>query len=115
MSIPVQYTQSQQISMDGDPIAQLPVDQTPPSNTEVQIIDALFRQNRGTMNTLATELKDSLLVAFLFILISLPPIVGLIQRFVPITANSQYILFLIQGLIAGVLFWLIKHFYLSRR
>ena len=115
----VQYTQSMQAqtssSVGGDPIAQLPVDRDPPSDAEVQIIDTLFRQNQSTMDIIAVEMKDSLLVTMLVVLVSLPQIVAIINKFIPVTVNSPYILILIQGLITGVLFWLVKHFYLSRR
>jgi hypothetical protein len=111
----LQYAQSMIASPAGDAIAQLPVDQNPPSNTEVQIIDTLFKQHRSTMDIIVEESKDALLVAFLVILVSIPQTNSLINRFIPITINSPYILLLVKGLAAAMLYWLVKHFYLSRR
>lgn len=108
----VQYNiPSSQIT--GDPIIQLPVDQTAPSINEAQIIDTLFKKHRGTMNILAEESKESLIVVILIILFSLPQITQIIKKFVPI--NSEYILVLVKGLAAGILFWLLNHFYLSKK
>ena len=112
----IQYnTQSQNISSKnmGDPIIQLPVDQTAPSSNEVQIIDTLFKKHRGTMDILVEESRESMIVVILIILFSLPQINQIIKKFVPI--NSEYIVLLVKGLTAGVLFWLLNHFYLSKK
>lgn len=111
----VQYTQPSTVPSSGDPIAQLPVDQTPPTNTEVQIIDTLFKKHRGTMDVIVEESKDALLVAVLIILLSVPPVNGLMNKLLPITTTSPYVAILIKGLLGAVIFWLVKHFYLSRK
>jgi len=100
---------------DGDPISQLPVDQNPPKPDEIQLINTLFKKNRKTMDIIFDELKDALLVALLVIISCLPQLDKLLHRFIPITEKSPYILLLIKGLITGILFWLIKHFYLSKK
>jgi hypothetical protein len=110
----VQYTQPITAPPSGDPITQLPVDHNPPSNTEVQIIDTLFRKHRSTMDVIAEESKDAVLVAILVIAFSLVQVDNLIMFTLPMTRTSPYILVLIKGIIAAVLYWLIKHFYLSR-
>jgi hypothetical protein len=99
----------------GDPISQLPVDQTPPNNNELQIIDTLFKKHRGAMDLVFDESKDALLVAILVILFCLPQVNAIIIRIIPAAERSPYILVLIKGLVAAALFWLIKHFYLSRK
>ena len=111
----VQYTHPIAASSTGDPITQLPVDQNPPSNTEVQIIDTLFRKHRSTMDVIAEESKDAVIVAALVIAFSLPQVNNIITTILPVTSTSPYILVLIKGVIAAALYWLIKHFYLSRR
>ncbi len=100
---------------DGDPITQLPIDQQQPSPYEVQIIDTLFKKHKGTMDIMFEEAKDSIIVVLIMILFCLPQIDIMIQKFLPITHKSPYILMLIKGLTAGVIFWLLKHFYLSRK
>ena len=99
----------------GDPIAQLPVDQNPLNPNEIQIIDTLFKKHRSSMDVIFEESKDALFVAVLVILFCLPQVTTLIQRFIPLADKSPYILFLIKGLAAAALFWLVKHFYLSRK
>lgn len=111
----VQYAQPMTASPVGDPIAQLPVDQNPPSNTEVQIIDTLFKKHRGTMDVIAEESKDALIVAILVIVFSMPQVDALVMKVLPMTENSPYILVLVKGVVAAALYWLVKHFYLSRK
>lgn len=112
----VQYSQQgHNIPSTGDSIAHLPVDQNPPSPNEVQIIDTLFKKHRNTMEIIMDEAKDSVLAGVLVILFALPQVDNLINKFVPVSEKSIYILLLIKGLIATIAFWLIKHFYLSRK
>lgn len=99
----------------GDPIAQLPVDQVPPNPSEIQIIDTLFKKHRGTMEVIAEESKDAMLVGILVIVSCLPQINSLINKLLPMTSTSIYIMYLIKGLGAAIFYWLIKHFYLSRK
>lgn len=117
MSNTIQYSQPTPTLgiLDGDPIAQLPVDQTPPNPTEIQIIDTLFKKHRRTMDIVFEEAKDALVVALLVILFCLPHVDNMIKKFLPVTDRSPYILALVKGLVALTLFWLFKHFYLSRK
>jgi len=111
-----QYTQLGNISnYSGDYIKQLPVDQTPPNSSEIQIIDTLFRKNPGKLQIFFNEAKDSFLVTILVIFFCLSQINEIIKKILPITINSPYIFALVKGLIAGILFWFVKHFYLSRK
>ena len=111
----VQYTQQGGNIPTGDSIAQLPVDQNPPSPNEIQIIDTLFKKHRSNMEIIMDEAKDSVLAGILVILFSLPQIDNLITKFISAAEKSFYILVLIKGIIAIVAFWLIKYFYLSRK
>jgi len=99
----------------GDPIAQLPIDKTPPSQNEIHIIDSLFKKHRRTMDVIFEEAKGAIIVGLLVVLFCLPNIDTIIQKFLPITQKSLYFLLFFKGLIAAVLYWLIKHFYLSRK
>ena len=99
----------------GDPILQLPVDKNIPMPNEVHIIDTLFKKNPGAMNMIFSEGKESIIVALLIIASCLPQINDVFQKFLPITQSSPYFLFITKGLLFGLLFWLIKHFYLSRK
>lgn len=102
-------------SIGGDPLHNLPVDQTPPTTNEIQIVDKLFKNHQNALEKIMKEASDSFIVMILFVFISLPQISEIIERLVPSTKNSVYISVALKALIAGVLFWLIKHFYLSRK
>lgn len=99
----------------GDPIIQLPVDQHLPTNNEIQIIDSLFKKHPNKINLIINELKDSILVALIFIILNIPQIDQYIHRFIPITVNSPYIMILIKAIFAALFFWIIKNFSLSRK
>lgn len=103
------------IIQNADIISQLPSDQTQPSHNELRIVNSLFKENNNMMTSIFVEAKDSLLVGLLVILFSLPYIDELIKRFLPMTEKSPYILILVKACAAMALFWLIKHFYLSRK
>jgi hypothetical protein len=110
---PVMQTQMQIPA--GDPLSQLPVDKTPPSQNEIHIIDTLFKKHRGTMDIIFEEAKGAIIVGLLVVLFCLPNIDTIIQKFLPITQKSLYFLLVVKGLIASVIYWLVKHFYLSRK
>jgi len=112
MTKSIQYSQP---LLGGDLIHQLPVDKNPPLPNEVHIIDTLFRKHRGAMDIIFEEAKDSVLVAALVVLACMPQIDLFIYKMIPISQQSPYFLLLAKGLIASILYWLIKHFYLSRR
>lgn len=99
----------------GDVIDNLPTDQTVPSHNEVQILDTLFRQKQGTMQHILVHSKDVLIVGFLFVIFSLPQIDTLIEKFVPATASSPYILILIKCLLVMAIYFILKNWYLGRK
>lgn len=107
----IQYTPN---LMTGDNIAKLPVDNTPPNEAERQLVDALF-EHKGTLDTIFENMKEVVLIGVLFIIVSLPQVVQLIQKYVPITNGSIYMQFGVQSLLLMFLFWFIKHFQLSRK
>ena len=111
MTSSIQYSQP---LATGDQIAHLPVDKNPPLPNEVHIIDPLFKKHRGAMDLIFEEAKDSVIVAALVTLACLPQIDAMIFKLVPISQTSPYFLLLAKGLIAGFMYWLLKHFYLSR-
>lgn len=98
-----------------DPIVQLPADQTQPSHNEIRLVESLFKENKSTIDVIAGESKDIVLIACLFILFSLPQVSTMMEKFVPIMVNSIYISVLIRAVCVVVLYWLIKNFYLSRK
>ena len=99
-----------------DLIKDLPTDKVEPSTDELQMMDILFKNaNTPGMNNLFKEIKDSLIVGILFILLSIPQIDTLLNKYIPITQTSPYILILIKAIFIIGLYWLIKHFYLAKK
>ena len=113
----IQYAQSAPgfTGASGDPIATLPVDKSQPTNNELQIVNTLFTKHKSTMESIAEEFKDLLIIGLLFVVISLPMTNEFIKKVLPITEKSPYILIAIKALAVMALYWLIKHFYLSRK
>ena len=101
-----------------DLIKNLPTDKVQPSSDEIQMMDILFKNTASTsngINNLLKELKDVLTLGILFILFSIPQIDTLLNKFIPVTMTSPYILILIKTGIIMVLYWIIKHFYLMKK
>ena len=103
-------------AINADLIKDLPTDKVEPSHDELQMMDMLFKNtSTSSMNNLFKELKDSLIVAILFIVFSIPQIDSLLNKYIPITQTSLYILILIKSIFVMGLYWLIKHFYLATK
>jgi hypothetical protein len=97
-----------------DVISTLPTDKNEPSPSELQVVNTLFSTHKKDINCLLKEAKESLIVGIIFVIFTLPYTDTLIQKFIPITLTSCYILLLIKILGVMCVFWLVKHFYLSR-
>jgi hypothetical protein len=102
-------------SYSGD-IENLPLDKTYiPTQNERAIVDSLFGvQNKSVLNKIVNELKDLVLIAILFILFSLKNVDEFIQKVIPASQNSLYILLLIKTIAFVTIFWIFKNFYLSQ-
>jgi hypothetical protein len=98
-----------------DVITQLPVDKTTPTHEELQIVNTLFKKHGGNIKIMFNEAKDAVLVGIIYILFSLPQLDDYIKKFLPITTKSVYFLLLIKVVFAIILYWVVKHFYLSRK
>jgi hypothetical protein len=99
-----------------DDIENLPLDKTYiPTQNERAIVDSLFGvQNKSVLNKIVNELKDLVLIAILFILFSLKNVDEFIQKVIPASQNSLYILLLIKTIAFVTIFWIFKNFYLSQ-
>ncbi len=98
-----------------DSISELPVDKKEPNPSEIQMANALFKDHKRDLISLLVEAKESIIVGILFIIFSLPQFNSIMYKILPFTENSVYILILIKIIIIMILFWVIKHFYLTRR
>lgn len=97
-----------------DPIVQLPTDNTQPNQEELTIVNSLFKKHSNTIETVANELKDSIIAGILFIVLSLPQVDELIKSLLTFTNNSPIILTIVKALIFIVLFYFIKNYALSK-
>ena len=97
-------------NMDYDIIENLPTNTNVPSHDEIEIMDKLFyTDNSGFLN----ELKKIVILAILYVIMSLPPVEDIIKKFVPITQKSPYILLIVKTLCFVCVFWFIDNFHLS--
>ena len=100
--------------MSGDYIEKLPVDDSKPSADQMNLVNNIFKENYSTMDKLASEFREGIVIAILFIVFSLPQVDGVIQKFVP-SADNTMILTGIKAVIVVLLFYFIKNFHLSKR
>ena len=98
-----------------DNINSLPTDKNNPSEVDKNITDTIFGENSTVTEKLVKEGKDVFILGLLFIIFSLPQLDDIIKKFIPLTANSIYALILTKAILLMASFWLIKHFYLSRK
>lgn len=98
-----------------DPIQNLPTDPSPPSPSESQILDTLFKEKQGAVQKVLDGTKDILVAGLLFILFSLPQTDEYIRKFFPALATSPYILLFCKALAFMLIFFIIKNMYLVRK
>jgi hypothetical protein len=106
---------SQQHQPIGDYIEHLPVDNKVPSHNEIRIVDQLFQQNKSIFYNILCHTKDLLIIACLFIIISLPITDSIIKKFVTIADTSPYILLGVKSIIFVIIYFFIKNIYLVRK
>ena len=97
-----------------DNLKSLPTDKNIPSESDIHMTNSLFGENKSVTEKIIYEGKDMIIIGILFVTFSLPQIDEIIQNLLPITKTSNYILIASKALMVMILFWLIKHFYLSR-
>ena len=98
-----------------DSINDLPTDKVDPTENELKIVNNIFKKNKKMMNRIVEELQDPFIIGILFVLFSLEQVNSIIIKFFPAAQNSFYILIGIKALAFMILYWIIKHFYLSRK
>lgn len=80
---------------------------------ELQILNMVFKENPSTFKSIFKEFYESLIVAILFIIFSLPYIDNVVNSIIPIS-NNYYFLIGIKSIMVMILFWIIKNFNYSR-
>ena len=69
----------------------------------------------GLIDYMWVELKDSIIFAVLFVVFNLPIVVYVLSKYVPWMINYEtgaatYTGLMIRGILAGLLYWLVRHF-----
>lgn len=100
--------------MSGDYIEKLPLDDSKPSAEQMKLVNNIFKENYSTMDKLASEFREGMVIAILFVIFSLPQMDDIIRKFVP-SADNTMILTGIKAVIVVLLFYFIKNYHLSKR
>lgn len=111
MSIPQRFPSTVQ----SDIIDNLPVDESIPSQNELQILDTLFKKQLSIFERLLHECKDILLAGFLFIIFSTPQSDTVLLKIVPQVQNSYYIRIIAKCVCFMFVYFVIKNLHLARR
>lgn len=98
-----------------DVIDQLPTDLSTPSHSEINMVNTLFKQNRGKLQIIFDELKPSIIIGILFILFSMPQTDDFIKKLAPSSEKSIYILLGIKVLSVIAIFYFLNNMYLVRK
>ena len=81
---------------------------------EIELIDTIFKGEPSTLKVLIDEIKEPLIVGVLFVLFSLQYVESVTQSLLPLTNNSPIFIMITKVIFIMILFWIIKHFNLSR-
>ena len=100
----------------GELIDSLPVDSTfHHTQEQLQIADLIFHKHQGTLEAVMHELKEGVLIAFLFVLFSYPGSDEYLVKFFPVLGKSNIQLLLVKAIMVVIVFYFIKNFALARR
>ena len=97
-----------------DSIETLPIDNNPVNHDEIKMVDTLFK-HKNNISNVVTELKDSIAAGILFGLFLTPYPDKALNFLIPITKNSQIIMFIVKILLFVILLYVIKNFALAKR
>jgi hypothetical protein len=98
----------------GDNIQNLPSDENEPTNSEIQIIDSLFKEKTTAIQLFLANSKELIFLCVLFIIMSLPQIENLILNFFP-NYNNQYVIIIIKAVAFSSIYFVLKNLYLVRK
>ena len=98
-----------------DYIEKLPMDDSEITPSELKIMKSLFSENSISSFRLKHEVKQSIILVALFILVSLSYIDDIITKFFPIIGNSEYFMLIAKGIIFACSYFIIKNIHLIRK
>jgi hypothetical protein len=98
-----------------DYIDDLPIDKKmKQTEIELELIDSIFKGEPSHLEVVFDEIKEPVLVGFLFAVFSLQYIDNLTQSLFPLTNNSPIFIMTTKVVLIMIAFWVLKHFSLSR-
>ena len=101
------------MSTQSDLIQNLPVDDTTPSEDEIQIMNILFKKNQKMMYKLLSSLQDIFILGGLFVLFSNSFVDILIRKYIK-RAEVPFILVGIKTILFMIVYYIIHNLYLVR-
>ena len=101
-------------SFQGDQLKVLPFDKSIPTHNEIVIMNSLFKQ-KHIFDKILINSKDLIILAFIFVLFSLPQVDAVINKYVTVTNNSIYILITVKALLFIILYFIISNIHLARK
>jgi hypothetical protein len=97
-----------------DTIQSLPVEETPPEETQLTLANAIFSDKKAT-KALFAEFTDVIIMSVLFILFSSESVDNLIRKYIVIAGRSRIYLTGIKCFLFVFLFYIIKNVQLIRK
>lgn len=100
-----------------DYIVNLPHDNTLPKPHEYKLLQNIFSiegMDQKTSNKIVGELKESVVIIILFIVICIPITVSLLHKILPASKSNIYLQIAIQGIVFAIVLFFIKNFALAR-
>jgi hypothetical protein len=99
-----------------DYIDDLPIDKKmKQTEIEIELIDSIFKGEPSQLEVLFDEIYEPLIVGILFVLFSLKYVDNLTQSLLPLTNNSPIFIMVSKVIFIMILFWILKHFSLSKK
>lgn len=97
-----------------DNLDQLPTDKTQPTHEEMRIINTLFKENNSSAGKLFIEFRPLVILAILFIIVSLPQVEDFIKKLPIHIPNNSYVMLILKALILVFAYYFINNMYLVR-
>lgn len=94
-----------------DQLKSLPTSDFQPAQSELDTIKSIFKTTKVSTFSKLLLLKDGLVIAVTFILISLPFVSNILRKFIPETSYREYLIILIKTVVLVTVYILYKQFF----
>lgn len=99
-----------------DYLRKLPVDQTLPNSSELEIVNYIFGKDgkHKVAKNIVWEFKDAILGGIIFFLLSISYMDTIIKKIIP-TTNNYILLLIIKTILFILIFWILKNIFLVKK